>query len=241
MKRINLALTVITVLLFLAIPSLQVFAETQVSEPPTGTIQTITPIIDPLTNMVTVRVGLRTTDGVLPLTYSLENAVSLGLVTATADIPPVVTVVETMLGQTLVVDPSLILGAGELVTQPIAVTLGDFLSGILGVDGAALMAYHDQGMGFGEIAQAGFMALALDGDSATFSTILAAKKSGDYSAVVLPDGSTPSNWGQLRKAVFTDEKNLKNLGAVMSGRAEKENNKQNQNEHGNGKGNGGKK
>jgi hypothetical protein len=82
--------------------------------------------------------------------------------------------------------------------------------------------------------------MALDGNSTTFSTILAAKKSGDYSTVVLPDGSTPSNWGQLRKAVFSNEKNLKNLGAVMSGRAEKENGKQNQNEHGNGNGKGGK-
>ncbi len=240
MIRKYLIPTVLTVLIFLAVPSLQVFAETPVAEPPTGTIQTITPIYDPIANVVTVRVGLRTADGVLPLTYSLENAVALGLVTATADIPPVVTVVETMLGQTLSVDPSLILETGELVTQPVAVTLGDFLSGILGVDGAALMAYHEQGLGFGEIAQAGFMALALDGDSATVSTILAAKQSGDYSAVVLPDGSTPSNWGQLRKAVFTDEKNLKNLGAVMSERAEKEKVKQNQNENGNGKGKGGK-
>ncbi len=103
--------------------------------------------------------------GSFHITFSLENAVSLGLVTATADIPPVVTVVEAMLGQTLTVDPSLVLETGELVTQPVAVTLGDFLSGLLGVDGAALMAYHEQGLGFGEIAQAGFMALALNGDS----------------------------------------------------------------------------
>jgi hypothetical protein len=237
--KLTIASIVITCVL-LAVPTLLVFAENPIVEPVTGTIQTITPLTDPITGDVTVRVGLRTTDGVLPIIFSLENAVSLGLVTATADIPPVVTVVEAMLGQTLAVDPSLVLETGELVTQPVAVTLGDFLSGLLGVDGAALMAYHEQGLGFGEIAQAGFIALALDGNSTTFSTILAAKKSGDYSAVVLPDGSTPSNWGQLRKAVFSNEKNLKNLGAVMSGRVEKENGKQNQNEHGNGNGKGGK-
>jgi hypothetical protein len=237
--KLTIASIVITCVL-LAVPTLLVFAENPIVEPVTGTIQTITPLTDPITGDVTVRVGLRTADGVLPIIFSLENAVSLGLVTATADIPQVVTVVEAMLGQTLAVDPSLVLETGEFVTQPVAVTLGDFLSGLLGVDGAALMAYHEQGMGFGEIAQAGFMALALDGNSTTFSTILAAKKSGDYSAVVLPDGSTPSNWGQLRKAVFSNEKNLKNLGAVMSGRVEKENGKQNQNEHGNGNGKGGK-
>jgi len=239
--RIKLAIaSIVITCVLLAVPTLLVFAENPIVEPVTGTIQTITPLTDPITGDVTVRVGLRTTDGVLPIIFSLENAVSLGLVTATADIPPVVTVVEAMIGQILTVDPSLVLETGELVTQPVAVAMGDFLSGLLGVDGAALMAYHEQGLGFGEIAQAGFIALALDGNSTTFSTILAAKKSGDYSAVVLPDGSTPSNWGQLRKAVFSDEKNLKNLGAVMSGRVEKENGKQNQNEHGNGKGKGGK-
>jgi hypothetical protein len=239
--RIKLAIaSIVITCVLLAVPSLPAFAENPIVEPVTGTIQTITPLTDPITGDVTVRVGLRTADGVLPIIYSPENAVSLGLVTATADIPPVVTVVEAMIGKTLTVDPSLVLETGELVTQPVAVALGDFLSGLLGVDGAALIAYHEQGLGFGEIAQAGFMAMALDGNSTTFSTILAAKKSGDYSAVVLPDGSTPSNWGQLRKAVFSNEKNLKNLGAVMSGRVEKENGKQNQNEHGNGNGKGGK-
>jgi hypothetical protein len=237
--KLTIASIVITCVL-LAVPTLLAFAENPIVEPVTGTIQTIIPLTDPITGVVTVRVGLRTADGVLPITYTLENALVLGLVTATADIPPIVTVVETMIGQTFTVDPSLILETGELVTQPVAVTLGDFLSGVLGVDGAILMSYHDQGLGFGEIAQAGFMALALSGDSTTFSTILTAKKSGDYSAVVLPDGSTPCNWGQLRKAVFADQKNLKNLGAVMSGRAEKENGKQSQAEHGNGNGKGGK-
>jgi len=241
MRTKFLALTFLVICYLLAVPTFQVFAENPVVEPVTGIIQTITPLTDPITGDVTVRVALRTADGVLPVTYSLENAATLGLVTATADIPPVVTVVESMIGQTLTVDPTLVLETGELVTQPVAVTLGDFLSGVLGVDGATLMTYHEQGLGFGEIAQAGFMSLALNGDSTVFASILNAKKSGDYSAIVLPDGSTASNWGQLRKSVFTNEKNLKNLGAVMSGRVEKENGKQNQNEHGNGKGKGGGK
>jgi hypothetical protein len=235
--RLKIAISSIVIsCVLLAVPLIQVLAKSPIVQPITGTIQTITPITDPVTKTITVRVGLRTADGVLPLTFSLENAVALGLVIVTSDIPPIVTVVEAMVGQTFTVDPSMVLETGEVVTQPVAVALGDFLSGVFGVDGAALMAYHEQGLGFGEIAQAGFMALALNGNSTTFSTILAAKQCGDYSAVVLPDGSTASNWGQLRKAVFTDQKNLKNLGAVMSGRVEKENGKQNQNENGNGKG-----
>jgi hypothetical protein len=241
MKTTSVVLTITALILLVAIPVFQVSAQTVDPEPISGTIQTITPITDPATGEVTIRVALRTDEGVQPLMLTLEDAVALGLVTVTTNVPPVVTVVETMIGQTLTLDPALILELGELVTQPIAIKLGDFLSGILGVDGAALMAFHEQGLGFGEIAQAGFMAMALDGDSSTFTGILDAKKSGDYSAVVLPDGSTPSNWGQLRKAVFTEEKNLKNLGAVISNRAEKESGKQNQNEHGNGKENGEKK
>jgi hypothetical protein len=225
---------------FLAAPLFQVSAQTPVADPVTGTIQTITPLTDPVTGVVTVRVGLRTSDGVLPLTYTLENAIALGLVTATGDVPPIVSIVESMIGQPFTVDPSLVLETGELVTQPVAIALGDFLSGVLGVDGATLMAYHEQGLGFGVIAQAGFMALSMKGDASLFATILDAKKSGDYSAIVLPDGSTPTNWGQLRKSIFGDGKNLKNLGAVVSGRVDPENGKQHQNDHGNGKNKGGK-
>ena len=235
MKTTSVVLTITALILLVAIPVFQVSAQTVDPEPLSGIIQTITPITDPATGEVIIRVALRTDEGVQPLMLMLEDAVALGLVTVPTDVPPVVTVAETMIGQTLTLDPALILELGEMVTQPVAVKLGDFLSGILGVDGAALMAFHEQGLGFGEIAQAGFMAMALNGDSSTFAGILDARKSGDYSAIILPDGSTASNWGQLRKAVFADGKNLKNLGAVMSGRVEKENGKQNREDHGNGK------
>jgi len=62
------------------------------------------------------------------------------------------------------------------------------------------------------------MAYLLGGDAATLDEILAAKASGDFSAIVLPDGSTAANWGQLRKAVLTDPK--QNVGQIISGKAE---------------------
>ncbi len=237
----KILISVIVAFTFFALPLVYVAAESPVFDPINGTIQTITPLSDPDTGEIVVRVGLRTEDGVVSLTYTLENAVALGLVTASGDTPPVVTVVETMLDQPLIVDPELVQQMGELVTQPVALLLGDFLSGTVGLDGAALMAFHDQGVGFGVLAQAGFMTIALDGDSTIFSSIMEAKKSGDYSAITLPDGATAKNWGQLRKQVFADEKNLKNLGAVVSGRADKQDRDQAQNEHGNGKDKGGKK
>ena len=83
------------------------------------------------------------------------------------------------------------------------------------------MEYHDDGTGFGVIAQALWMTNALEGGSETFSAILDAKKNKDFSGITLPDGSTPQNWGQFRKAVMKDrEKAKENLGAIMSGHAD---------------------
>ena len=77
-----------------------------------------------------------------------------------------------------------------------------------------------------------------------------AKQTKDYSGITLPDGSTPQNWGQFRKAVMSDrDKSKENLGAIMSGRAENQqdetlfapgnqgNSPTNGIEHGNGKNN----
>jgi hypothetical protein len=89
------------------------------------------------------------------------------------------------------------------------------------VDYETVMDYHDDGVGFGVIAQALWITNALDGDSETFAAILEAKQNNDYSAITLPDGSTPQNWGQFRKAVMHDrDKSKENLGAIMSGRAD---------------------
>jgi hypothetical protein len=85
----------------------------------------------------------------------------------------------------------------------------------------------------------------------TAGLILEAKTTGDYSAFVLPDGSTPTNWGQFKKAALGKDK--KNLGIIVSGHAEpgddtttitsdqhgngKDKNKNKGNGHGNGNGN----
>jgi hypothetical protein len=104
--------------------------------------------------------------------------------------------------------------------HPVASALSDFFGEILGVDYDTLMMNHEQGVGFGVIAQALWMTNSLGGDTATFQAILYAKESGDYSAITLPDGAIPTNWGQFRQAVFADKDKAKNnLGYVQSGRA----------------------
>ena len=108
--------------------------------------------------------------------------------------------------------------------HPVGSALADFFNDVLGVDYGTVMEYHDDGYGFGVITQALWMTNVIDGDADTFTLIVEAKKTNDFSGlgVTLPDGSEPTNWGQFRKAVMSDrEKAKENLGSIMSGRAEK--------------------
>lgn len=106
--------------------------------------------------------------------------------------------------------------------HPVASALAEFFADTLGLDYDTIMGYHEDGMGFGVIAKACWMSIALEGDATLLGDILAAKKSGDFSTITLPDGGTAKNWGQFKKAVLSGEKAQKNLGAVMSGRAKGE-------------------
>ncbi len=76
---------------------------------------------------------------------------------------------------------------------------------------------HEEGYGFGVIAQALWLTQKMEGDADVLTAILEAKKTGDYSAFTLEDGTVPTSWGQLKKAIMAgDKKN--NLGVVMSGK-----------------------
>ena len=101
--------------------------------------------------------------------------------------------------------------------HPVAQALADFFCGALGVDYETIVGFHEgtegtDGYGFGVIAQALWAANELGVDPAD---VLAAKTSGDFSGFTMPDGSTPTNWGQFRKALAKHS-----LGEIMSGKAE---------------------
>ncbi|MFC2063985.1 hypothetical protein ACFLXB_02685 [Chloroflexota bacterium] len=123
---------------------------------------------------------------------------------------------ETMIGTAAAFDPAIVLDSteyGKVVSK-----VGSFFNTALGVDYAILQAYQDDGFGYGEIVQASWMAYLLGGDAATLDQILAAKESGDFSGIALPEGESADNWGQLRKAILTDPK--QNVGQIISGKAE---------------------
>ena len=180
----------------------------------TGTIQSITTETDTngvMTVLVTLLDDLGATQTVR---VSADTAAALGLVT----LDPVTSgpvVNGTQIGQPVQIDPVTVIPeeTSEEPAHPIAVLLAAFF----GEDASVVNDYHQDGFGFGVIAQAMWISKNLNEDASLAGLILDAKKSGDYSEFILPDGSTPTNWGQFKKAV-SEEKN--NLGVIVSGSAE---------------------
>jgi hypothetical protein len=205
--------------------------QAQETTPITGTIQSITTETD-ANGVTTVLVTLLDDQGATQtVRLSVETAVTLGLVTLDpATQEPVVD--PTQVGQTVEIDPTTVIPEEEEAVHPIAALLASFF----GEDPSVVNGYHEDGFGFGVIAQAMWIAEGLNGDASTAGLILEAKESGDYSAFVLPDGSTPTNWGQFKKAAMGKDK--KNLGIIVSGHAEELTTEEGVTPQENGKGNG---
>lgn len=223
------------VLLVLAVLFAQVgtvFASPAAQEttPITGTIQNISLETDETGATTAVLVTVLDGEGMTQtVRISVETAVALGLVTVDPA-TNVVSVVESKVGQPVEIDPATVLPEEEVDVHPIAAILASFF----GMEAGVVQGYHEDGFGFGVIAQALWMAKGLNDDPTTAGLILEAKRTGDYSAFILPDGSIPTNWGQFKKAAMSKEK--KNLGLIVSGHAENDEDGQQKNGNGNGQG-----
>jgi len=214
------SILLIAAVLFAQVGAVAAASPAQDTTPISGTIQTIT--IETDTNEVTtVVVTLLDDQGATQtVRLSVDEAAKLGLVEVdpATNLPvidettglPVVD--ETKLNTTIEIPAQ---PTEEVPVHPISKLLADFF----GMDATVVDGYHEDGYGFGVIAQALWMSKNLNGDATTAGLILEAKKTGDYSAFTLPDGSTPSNWGQFKKAV-SEKKN--NLGSIVSGKADKD-------------------
>ena len=203
-----------------------------------GNVDSIEVQTNPDTLVTTVLVTITDETGTQIVELSLETALAFE--------PPLVTLDddtglpvpnEEIVDTTIEVDQIEIISTEPVEEpekgHPVASALSDFFSNLLNVDYDMIMDYHEDGYGFGVIAQALWMTNAIGGDldidtrTDIFSKIVVAKKSKDFSelaeafGVTMPDGSTPQNWGQFRKVVMSDRDKFKeNLGAIMSGRAE---------------------
>ena len=167
---------------------------------------------------------------------SVDTAVALGLATVDATTNEVTLkdlALETQ-PVTVTIDPATVLVDQEPAEEPVN-PVAAILASFFGVDASVVNQYHEDGYGFGVIAQALWIAQGLNDDVSTAGLILEAKSTGDYSAFILPDGSTPTNWGQFKKAALGKDK--KNLGIIVSGHAEPGDDSTglNAEQHGNGK------
>jgi hypothetical protein len=204
----------------------------QDTTPITGTIQSIATETDAngvTTVLVTIADDLEVTRTVR---LSVDTAVMLGLVTLDPTTnEPVVD--GTQIGQTVEIDPTTVTPDEEPTEEavhPIAALLANFFD----QDPSVVNGYHEDGFGFGVIAQAMWMSESLNGNVSVAGLILEAKRSGDYSSFELPDGSSPTNWGQFKKAIM--QKDKKNLGIIVSGHVDDgSEDSATQEDHGNGK------
>lgn len=233
MKRMKIISTIVLATILLATQIIAVGAApaSQDAPPITGTVETITLETDPETGETTVVVTLTDELGATQtVRLSLVDATTLELLIDDETINPDAIESPIVIASALVIpdEPD---ETEEEAQHPVGSAIADFFSDLLGVDYETVMDYHDEGVGFGVIAQALWMTNALNKTGETemtqdelsdlFAAILDAKQNNDYGEITLPDGSTPQNWGQFRKAVMQDrEKSKENLGAIMSGRAD---------------------
>jgi hypothetical protein len=184
--------------------------------PITGTIQSITLQTDS-TGVTTVTVTL--TDGTT-VNLSLDTAFNLGLVT-TND-PATAAVVDSMIGQTIEINPTDVITppVDDTAQNPVAAALADFF----GLQYQFIQDYHDEGVGYGVIAQACWLSFAAGGDASQCGEIIDAKQNGEDFTVTTAEGTiiTASSWGQFKKAILDKHDPLQTLGAIMSGRAKSE-------------------
>jgi hypothetical protein len=214
-KKLIISLMLTFALLSVQVGTVLAAPPQQDPTPITGTVQSITLETDAAgvtTVLVTLDDGM---GGTQTVRLSVDTAISLNLVTLDEAGSPVVN--DTAIGTSVTIDPITVIADEETAQHPVGSALADFFSSVLGVDYDTIMAAHDQGVGFGVIAQALWLTDSLGGDSAFFTTIVDAKQSGDYSAIILPDGTSPANWGQFRKALLDHKQNL---GQIISGHAD---------------------
>lgn len=219
--KILLSATLALIVLTAQVVSVSAAPALQDNTPLSGTVQEVTVETD-ASGVTTVQVTVldETTGTTQTVRLSVDDATSLGLVMDDGNGNFVPT--DTAVGSSVTIEPTMVI-VDQTTEQehPVGSALSNFFSDLLGVNYDTIMEYHSDGIGFGVIAQALWMTNRLGGDTETFSAILEAKQSGDYSAVTLPDGSKPTNWGQFKKAVMKNgDKAKENLGAIMSGRAE---------------------
>ena len=194
-----------------------------------GTVQSVTLETNTNTAVTTVLLTVVANGESQTVRITLESAITLGIVTLGGDGNPVIN--ELILGQPVEIDPTMVLSYEQMKQHPVGSALATFFSDINDLDYKTIMAAHENGTGFGVIAQALWLTRKLDGAADLFVAIIEAKRTKDFSAFVLEDGTIPENWGQFKKAIMDGKKGKPGIAITDQGNNGSSNN-------GNGNGNG---
>ena len=198
----------------------------QDTTPIIGTILSITTETDALGTTTVVVTLVDETEVEQTLRLSVDDANALGLVTLDSDtMEPLVD--EAQISMPVEIDPMIVIPEDLSTKEPEEShhIISTILSAFFDVDAGTIDTYHEDGYGFGVIAQALWMSQNYSGDASLTEGILQAKTDKDYETFFeehpeyLTEGEAiPSNWGQFKKLV-SEKKD--NLGSVVSGKAEK--------------------
>ena len=233
-------LLLVVTLLFSQVGTVFAAPALQETTPITGTVTALESQTDS-NGVITVLVTVEDEVGATQIVrISAQTAEDLGLGTYDETTNELVLVDPQTLTEPVTIDPTVVIVDEEAeAVNPISTILGTFF----GVEPSEVQAFHEEGYGFGVIAQAMWISKNVNGDASITNLILQAKENKDFSNILLsdgtvltmPDGSAPQNWGQFKKALL-DKKN--NLGVIVSGHAENEDGTADlttQQDHGNGK------
>jgi hypothetical protein len=244
MSRAKVFTNILMVLILIALSGASVWAAPNGQDLISGVVEDIEIVteVDPdtgeTTTTVLVTLIVETTGETQTVRVSVDTAKEMGLLQVDDngdlvlddDGNPIPILIDPDAPPTVDIDSDDVIGDGEEVLHPVALALAEVFDGLLGLEKGEIMGYHEDGFGFGVIAQACWMAYMLndpDDPNATGITprdILDAKKNhtlGSIDPQLLGVEETPTNWGQFKKAVLKSgkvQKNLANLGAIMSGR-----------------------
>ncbi len=169
-----------------------------------GTVQSITLETNTNTAVTTVLVTVMDNGKSQTVRITLESAITLGIIILGADGNPVIN--ELILGQPVEIDPTTVITDEQMDQHPVGSALATFFSDIIDLDYETIMVAHTEGTGFGVIAQALWLTRKLDGTADMFVAIIDAKRTKDFSAFVLEDGTIPQNWGQFKKVIMDGKK-----------------------------------
>jgi hypothetical protein len=162
--------------------------------PVSGFVQSLTLEADTITGVTIVSLDLIDADQALQsIRVSQETAIALGLVVLNEDGKPDIN--NSALGKQIEVDSVNIIPSHVESQHPVGSALATFFSDVPGMDYETIMAVHDQGLGFGVIAQTLWLTTKLEGNAEVFDTLIEARQTCDYSVITLEDGSSPENWG----------------------------------------------